>query len=1420
MNKFLKQGVLSLALASSVALANIPEPDVVFYGKVTTKLGATEIAVNSGELTWEIRPRDDKNTSKYVFKTTLESLASGKYSYKISIPQQVLVEVEGLLDALPNTLTTENKKALLLKHYAITVNGEPATLSNEQLAFFSVDAKDNRSSHRQLDLFVSKDALGTLKDSDGDGLPDQWESHFGLSVGADDSKEDSDGDGWTNEEEYVNGTDPNANNRIPILESESLAQDGSAEQRVFEGGISQVRLKVIDSDTPPDDLELTITKLPDGLFLTRITDAMVFLEEGSILTAAELNAGSIYASYSPLGFLTESGEFNTPGKLQLSILDKGPKHTEAQEEANTVITSTVSLDVFTPRSVGDPERWIDVSGVDHTQSVISVKGRSGHELDQLAYYGFDQATGKFVLTNQEISLDTSGFQNALNTGSVESQMLAFVEPDDESQRVNFKDSGSVFIVHEPEAKSLEDMPTVFNDGHLSVWMEYQRLAVGHANSAVFNKAFVERIDNSDDLGDEAFMVSGFYSDADSDAYTMELDGVRVGGPKQHRAQEVSSPSSLAGFGFALGTFGDQTAGIMPYAGKLGEFITFPSRLAGTDKWLMNGYLLSKWKFHILYDSSQSVKPTTLKVPELLGAGFSSLLLGGAEDDQLIGGASRDTLVGGLGADRLQGGEGKDRFVLGDGDTIIDFELKTGAASIAVDQLDVTEMLSDGERPLQHCLFFGPVKNDTVVKVSRNCQGMDLTAGSDFNDASFRILGQALWESDMVSLWRAGVINAGNHKPEIVSYALSSSSGEQTLVVSEQGAQSVYTAEIRFEGGKPFAGNMVTLPLKVDALMSGETRASKATQGDDFDLFLHNYFDVYDTEFIVQISDGKYQSIDDMVNLSDDELAKMNIYRDSELRRFYQRIGLLTENGITQVPLAYAPTEDDSFVIKLLIQPKADKSFEGAETFTLTVGDVPEYFELLTDKKSLKVTVTDGLDKVYATNPKATVSEGQQGAFTLHRTGSIDQPLLVDVALSGIAENGKDYSTIPSQLTFAKGEDTLTVPVQAMTDDVSEPMELLELRIVSSDRYEVDATRNLAQLTIQDESLNFADTDKDGLPDSWELASGLNPNVSNVKGEGYLDSDGDGLNDQDEYRLGTDPKKADSDDDGVVDGSDAAPLDADVKEMTGLKGYQVVQVGREKSINVPLGLDRVIDVPLQYLTSDGSDQVSGLQLMLQYNADQLEYLGVNQVLGVSHASTGNPAPKEVYRGGYKLFTHEVPVTWDASGGDWPSVPLPAKLLNARFKLPGTATVGQQLMIGVDAKAGEGYAFKPTQLVVNVVEPTHLNILSNQQDVADEGVMLARHLAGLSPELPEAADASTESKLTEAELTRISKHIHSAGLQYDVDGDGVVNPLSDAVLIYHYLNGSLTDAQLKSILGADTSLKAVDIEAKIREIQEVR
>ncbi len=65
-----------------------------------------------------------------------------------------------------------------------------------------------------------------------------------------------------------------------------------------------------------------------------------------------------------------------------------------------------------------------------------------------------------------------------------------------------------------------------------------------------------------------------------------------------------------------------------------------------------------------------------------------------------------------------------------------------------------------------------------------------------------------------------------------------------------------------------------------------------------------------------------------------------------------------------------------------------------------------------------------------------------------------------------------------------------------------------------------------------------DDDNDGMPDSWELSYGLNPNLDDSAGDG----DSDTLTNLQEYKLNSNPLLMDTDSDGVDDNLDVFPAD--------------------------------------------------------------------------------------------------------------------------------------------------------------------------------------------------------------------------------------------------------------------------------------
>jgi hypothetical protein len=128
----------------------------------------------------------------------------------------------------------------------------------------------------------------------------------------------------------------------------------------------------------------------------------------------------------------------------------------------------------------------------------------------------------------------------------------------------------------------------------------------------------------------------------------------------------------------------------------------------------------------------------------------------------------------------------------------------------------------------------------------------------------------------------------------------------------------------------------------------------------------------------------------------------------------------------------------------------------------------------------------------------------------------------------------DYMTVMNGMPI--GGPVNGTPLQATaTFTLNTPASLINgIRIIGPNGGDgVDVNGFLGVFELAVESAPSADTDSDGLPDSWETANGLNVGSD----DSALDADGDGLTNLQEYTASTNPKQADSDSDGLDDATE-------------------------------------------------------------------------------------------------------------------------------------------------------------------------------------------------------------------------------------------------------------------------------------------
>ncbi len=104
--------------------------------------------------------------------------------------------------------------------------------------------------------------------------------------------------------------------------------------------------------------------------------------------------------------------------------------------------------------------------------------------------------------------------------------------------------------------------------------------------------------------------------------------------------------------------------------------------------------------------------------------------------------------------------------------------------------------------------------------------------------------------------------------------------------------------------------------------------------------------------------------------------------------------------------------------------------------------------------------------VVATTAQASENGPASVVFTLTRSGSLADDVVISLVLSGSAQNGVDYAHVPATVTIPAGQATATVTIQPFADSSTEPAEVVELVVQPGSGYRV-GTADRATLTIED-----------------------------------------------------------------------------------------------------------------------------------------------------------------------------------------------------------------------------------------------------------------------------------------------------------------------------------------------------------------
>ncbi len=420
------------------------------------------------------------------------------------------------------------------------------------------------------------------------------------------------------------------------------------------------------------------------------------------------------------------------------------------------------------------------------------------------------------------------------------------------------------------------------------------------------------------------------------------------------------------------------------------------------------------------------------------------------------------------------------------------------------------------------------------------------------------------------------------------------------------------------------------------------------------------------------------------------------------------------------------------------------------SITLAGDDIGnQYLEYYIEAKDMVNTVSSGSAespyKVFVSLPSDTDTDGD-GVSNADDAFPYDPTETIDLDGDGVGDNADmdddgdgyndDVDAFPRDASEWLDTDGDSIGNNSDNDDDNDGVN------DGSDRFPLDARGS-------------RDSDNDGMPDLWETDNGLDPNDA---------SDADSDNDFDGYTALQEFE------------ADTSPIVSD----------QITQIVYHESSPFVAGFAN--NVRVMYRPSDAVSGLNGLGIRVHYNSQYVESLVIDDVLLVDLVSLGTVSmPDSADFDNDPLTDSYMNIAWATTtgGSSWPGGS-PVKLFDMKVSFSESVTANTKIHIrftSTSTHPGYGFSSVPIKTTVNV---NSLDIDGNgDPDALSDGLLILRSLFGLTDDaLIQNAVAPNANFSSAAD---IQSRINNLGEFLDIDGDDLVDPLSDGLLVLRYLFG---------------------------------